>query len=134
MRLGVLAVSVLVLTVSTAHASWAVDASGAGATKAKTMPAGNTPTGSVSGNSVTLTWAGSVFADGTAIPSYIVRRYDGVTSTEATVLAGCSGTVAAATCTESGVPIGTWRYTVTPAAGAWRGAESALSALILVTI
>jgi hypothetical protein len=134
MRIVVLAVSLLVLTVSAAHASWAVDASGVGATKAKTMPGGNTPTGSVSGNSVTVTWTGSSFAEGAAVPSYVIRRYDGITSTEATVAAGCAGTVTTTSCTENGVPIGSWRYTVTPAAGAWRGAESSPSALILVTI
>jgi hypothetical protein len=134
MRLGVLAVSVLVLTVSAAHASWAVDASGMAASKAKTLLGGNTPTGSVSGTAVTLTWTASLFDDGTTVSSYVVRRYNGITSTEATVLAGCSGTVTGTTCTENGVPIGSWRYTVTPAAGAWRGAESPQSALVLVTI
>jgi hypothetical protein len=134
MRVAVLAVGLLVLTVSAAHASWAVDASGAGATKAKTMPGGNTPSASVSGNAVTLTWTASLFDDGTTIPSYVVRRFNAITFAQATVLAGCSVTVTATSCTESGVPLGSWRYTVTPAAGAWRGAESAQSALVLVTI
>jgi hypothetical protein len=88
------------------------------------MPGGNTPTGSVSGNSVTLTWTASSFAEEAAVPSYVIRRYDGITSTEATVAGGCAGTVTATSCTENGVPIGSWRYTVTPGAGAWRDAES----------
>ena len=43
-------------------------------------------------------------------------------------------TVAALTCTETGVPTGTWKYTITPAAGAWRGTESGQSALVVVLV
>jgi hypothetical protein len=68
------------------------------------------------------------------VPGYVVKRYDAITNAVQTVLAGCSGTVAAVTCTESGVPTGTWKYTITPAAGAWRGTESGLSATIVVLI
>jgi hypothetical protein len=42
--------------------------------------------------------------------------------------------VGATTCTENGVPTGTWKYTLTPAAGAWRGIEGAMSATITVLI
>jgi hypothetical protein len=117
-----------------ASASWAVGSSGTGATKAKTMLGGNVPTGSAAGSSVTLTWSASLFADGSTIPSYVIRRFNSLTSAEATVLSACSGIVAGTTCTENGVPLGSWKYTVTPAAGVWRGAQSAQSAAILVIL
>lgn len=117
-----------------AQASWSADGSGAAAAAAKTMPAGNVPSGSVAGNSVTLTWTASTFAGGGAVPSYVVRRFNSLTSAEATVLANCAGLVSATTCTENGVAIGTWRYTVTPAVGVWRGAQSAQSAAVTVLL
>ena len=132
-RIVIVLVCAVILT-GTARASWAVDAPGTGATKAKTMLGGNVPSGSVAGNSVTLTWTASLFADGATIPSYVIRRFNSVTSTEATVLSACSGSVTGTTCTENGVPIGSWKYTVTPAAGVWRGAQSAQSAAVVVTI
>jgi hypothetical protein len=132
-RLGAVAVLALVLC-GVAQASWQVDNSGNAAAAAKTMPAGNVPSGTVAGNAVTLTWTASTFAGGGAVPSYVVRRFDDVTSAEATVLANCAGLVSATTCTENGVPVGTWRYTVTPAAGVWRGTQSAQSAVVTVLL
>jgi hypothetical protein len=117
-----------------ARASWAVGLAGNGATKAKTMPAGNVPSGTVSGRSVTLTWTASAFAGGGNSPAYVIRRFNSLTQAEATVLSACSGLVAATTCTENNVPLGTWQYTVTPAAGAWRGTQSGKSAVLLVTL
>jgi hypothetical protein len=98
------------------------------------MPAGNVPTGTVASHAVTLTWSASQFAGGTNVPGYVVKRHDALTNAAQTVLAACSGTVAAVTCTESGVPTGTWKYTIAPAAGAWRGTESGLSATVVVLI
>jgi hypothetical protein len=128
------AVAAMLAITSGAGASWAVGASGTAATKAKTMLGGNVPNGSASGSSVTLTWTASLFADGSTIPSYAIRRFNALTSAEATVLSACSGIVTGTTCTENGVALGSWKYTVTPAAGAWRGAQSAQSAAILVTL
>jgi hypothetical protein len=132
-RIGLVAVLALILC-GAAQAAWSAGASGNATSAAKTMPAGNVPSGSVSGSSVTLTWTGSTFADGGAVPSYVVRRFNSVSSDEAAVLANCAGLVSATTCAENGVPIGTWRYTITPAAGSWRGAQSAQSAVITVLV
>jgi hypothetical protein len=114
--------------------AWAAGAPGTGHASARTMPAGNVPGGTVAGNAVTLTWAASTFAGGGAVPGYVVRRFNSLSSAEATVLASCSGVVTATTCTESGVPIGTWKYTITPAAGSWRGTQSAQSSAVTVLI
>jgi hypothetical protein len=117
-----------------AQASWSADSPGAGASAAKTMPAGNVPSGTVAGNAVTLTWTASTFAGGGAVPGYVIRRFNSVTQAESTVLANCAGTVSATTCTENGVPVGNWVYTVTPAAGTWRGAQSGQSAVVTVLV
>jgi hypothetical protein len=116
----------------TAQAAWSAGASGSSIAAAKTMLGGNVPSGSVAGNAVTLTWTATNFAQGGAVPGYVVRRFNNIGGAEATVLAACSGTVAATSCVESGVPIGQWRYTITPAAGAWRGTQSGQSAAITV--
>jgi hypothetical protein len=119
-----------------AAGSWAFGRSGSGATSAKTIGAAvGAPTAGVSGHAVTLTWTTGHFGDGSNVPSYIVKRYDSVTNAPQTVLSACSGLVGALTCTESSVPTGTWKYTITPAAGSnWRGAESALSAVVVVLL
>ena len=98
------------------------------------MPAGNTPSGTASIGSVAVTWTASTFAGGTPVPGYVVRRFNSVTQAEATVLSACAGIVSGTSCTESGVPIGSWKYGVTPAAGTWRGGQSAQSAAVVVTL
>jgi hypothetical protein len=132
-RLGAVALLALVVC-GVAQASWSAGGSGSAATTAKTMPAGNVPSGTVAGNSVTLTWTASTFAGGGAVPGYVVRRFESVTQVEATVLSACDGVVSATNCTENGVPIGSWVYTVTPAAGSWRGAQSGQSTAVVVTL
>ena len=138
MRGAVLTAAALVALVTAAagQGAWSALVTGNGAARSKTMASssGNVPSGSVSSHAVTLTWSASQFADGLNVPAYVVKRYDAVTNVLQTTLAGCSGLVGATTCTENGVPTGSWKYTVTPAAGAWRGIESAKSATIIVLL
>ena len=134
MRAALAAAVVALVLCGAAQAAWSAGASGTAVGEAKTMTAGNVPSGSVTGNSVTLTWTASNFVEGGAIPGYVIRRFNNLTQAEATVGANCAGTVSGTTCTEDGVTIGTWRYTVTPAAGAWRGAQSAQSAAVTVLL
>ena len=117
-------------------AAWLVSRTGTGAIGSKTIStaAPAAPSGSVSSHDVTVSWAVSRFVDGTAVPSYIVKRYDAVSNVLQTTLAACSGNVGATSCVEHGVPTGSWKYTVTPAAGVWRGTESAKSATVVVLI
>src|SRR6266516_1822536 len=112
-----------------AGANWKDPGAGSGYSKANALASGATPTTSVSGRSVTVSWT----ASGGAVPvaGYAVKRYD--TGGQAqTVGSACSGTISGLTCTEDGVPPGQWRYTVTPVNNNWRGTESAQSAAITV--
>ena len=129
------ALAALVLP-ATGGAAWSVGRTATGAIGTKTMPtaAPPAPSGSVSSHDVTVSWTGSQFADGTPVPSYIVKRYNALTSQLQTTLAACSGNVAGTSCVEHSVPTGSWKYTVTPAAGTWRGTESPKSATVTVLL
>ncbi|GAB3402687.1 hypothetical protein GCM10027515_12720 [Schumannella luteola] len=98
--------------------------SGSAAATAATLGTGAKPTVSASAQSVTVSWTGSTPADG-----YVVTRY-GSGGTLQTILAGCAGTITATTCTESGVPAGSWQYTVTPRYKNWVGVEGAKSSIV----
>lgn len=83
---------------------------------------------------MTVTWAASSFVGGGAVPNYVVRRFNALSGAEGAVGAACSGLVAATSCVEAGVPTGTWKYSITPAAGAWRGGQSAQGSAVVVVI
>jgi hypothetical protein len=132
LSLTAFALAAAVLVVPTARAAWAGAGAGNGVSRAKTLAAGNVPAGSVSRRNVTLTWSASTFAQGGTVPGYVVRRYNAATGAVDTIHATCSGIVSALTCTETNVPSGSWQYTLTPAAGNWRGVESGKSAALNV--
>ena len=113
-----------------AAAAWALHASGAGAAMAKTLGAGNRPSGSVSGHKVAVTWTATSYTNGGTAAGYIVRRYNATTGVLQTIGSNCTGTITALTCTENSVPAGSWQYTVTPATANWRGPESPKSATV----
>lgn len=114
-----------------ADAAWTAAGTGNQTAKAVSMPAGSTPTASVSSRSVTVSWSASTMPDGAAVSSYLVKRYD--TSGNLQAIGGaCSGTISALSCTESAVPGGSWRYTVTAVRSNWTGAESAQSSAVSV--
>ena len=111
--------------VQAAVAAWSISSNGNGYVKALSMPAGSAPTKSVSNPNITVSWS-AVTVGGSAVDSYTVRRY-----TEAGVLqsitAGCTGAIAATTCSENNVPVGRWQYTTQPVKAGWTGVESAKS-------
>ncbi len=107
-------------------------ASGSGLARAAGMPAGAAPTVSSSGQEVSVTWAARAFPDDTPMAGYLVRRYGGSDLAQA-VGAGCAGIVTTTSCTERGVPAGTWRYTITPVFGSWTGVEGAAVAVDVAT-
>ncbi|MDX6651255.1 MAG: hypothetical protein QOJ38_36 [Solirubrobacterales bacterium] len=114
-----------------AHAGWTKAASGSAASRARAMPAGNQPATSVSGRNVTVSWAASSFAGGSAVSGYTVRRYNGGGQLQ-TIGASCTGTISALSCTEQAVPAGSWKYSVTPKQSNWVGTESSQSAAATV--
>jgi hypothetical protein len=127
-----------VVFVPSSIGAWSVGLLGSGAAGAKALSAsvGNVPSGTVASHSVTLSWAASQFNGGGGnVPGYVIKRYDGITNALQVTLSGCGGVVGSTGCTENAVPTGSWKYTITPAAGTnWRGIESAKSASITVLI
>lgn len=115
-----------------AAAGWPLVGSGSGVAKAKTLGSGNAPSGSVAGHKVTLTWSASTYTNGGNAAGYVVRRYNASTGVVQTIGSACSATITTLSCVESGVPAGSWQYTVTPATANWRGAESAKSSTVTV--
>ena len=99
---------------------------GNGSAGAATVAGGAAPTVEEEGSTnVVVTWGRSILSDGTAVSGYVVKRYAEPDGTLPTISGGCSGTIAATTCTEAATPPGDWQYTVTPVIGTnWRGAES----------
>jgi hypothetical protein len=113
------------VVVQVAAAAWSISSSGNGAVKALSMPTGSAPTKSVTYPNVAVSWS-AVTVGGSAVTSYTVRRYTEAGALQ-TITAGCSGAIAATTCTESSVPVGRWQYTTQPVKSGWTGTESAKS-------
>ena len=142
-RFVVLAVAAAV--VATAGSAWAFftpDATvgSSGRAEAGTLPVGNAPTLSLDGGSVTVSWRqndpgflgeplGSSAAGGYKIARYSEGGVSAVTGSCAGVQRGSAETL---TCTDSSVPSGRWRYTVTPLYANWTGTESDASATVVV--
>jgi hypothetical protein len=127
-----LALALALVLAPLAHASWTGGGSGTTSALAYTMPSGGQPVTRTSGSSVTVQWATALFPDNVAVAGYVVKRFDATTGAQATVGAGCSGTVTTTTCTEQNVPSGTWIYTDTPVQDNWTGGQSAASAAVTV--
>ena len=116
-----------------ASAFWSSVNSGFGAAKADAVAQGAKPTTSVSGASVTVTWAASTTAAGRSVTGYSIARYASASGGTAVAAAGtCAGTVAGLSCVDSGVATGNWYYTVTPKLSQWQGTESTRSAVTAV--
>ena len=74
---------------------------------------------------MSLTWSTSTYSNGIFVPSYLIKRYNSAGTVVQTIATGtCAALVTGTTCAETAAPSGSWKYTVTPAVGAWRGAES----------
>lgn len=101
--------------------------------KARTMPAGKAPSQVTADDSseVTVTWSQSDIGTtsvGAAGGQYLVRRYSatGVVETISggTCASPVTGTATTLSCKETGVPVGTWTYSVQTKLSNWLGAES----------
>ncbi|HEY6653764.1 MAG TPA: fibronectin type III domain-containing protein [Solirubrobacterales bacterium] len=116
---------------ASASASWKGATSGSASAKARTLGSVAQPTTSIVNRNVTVRWTAP--ASGAPVTGYLVRRYDDSGNAQTTG-AGCSGTIATTSCTESAVPPGTWRYRVTALNAKWRGSESPASAPVRVLV
>src|SRR5919205_1152276 len=98
------AVAALVLAGPSA-AAWSGSGSGTGGVRATTMGSGNTPSARAPllSTSVTVTWSASSYGNGATVQGYVVKRYNAVTGSAATVGASCNGIRSGTSCTESGV-------------------------------
>ena len=127
-----LALPLTLVSTGAAFATWSAGGAGGAGGAARAMPTGSAPSGTVSVNSVTLSWAAASFTGGAAVAGYKINRYDSVTGAPASVGAGCSGVVSTTTCTETSVTPGTWVYTDTPVQLSWTGGESSDSGVVTV--
>ena len=116
---------------SAAGAAWSSPGSGGQWARAISLSGGSTPTASVSNRSVTVSWSATTLPGGAPVAGYVVRRYS-TGGTLQSIGSACSGTVSSTSCTEAGVPGGTWRYTVQPKQGNWTGAEGSQSSSVTV--
>ena len=112
----------LVISPSAASAKWASSASVTPISRASSVNPGNAPGVSASGRTVNLSWGASTLATGAPVTGYIIKRYDSTGTVQQTIASGtCSATVSGTSCSETSVPEGTWRYSVTPVHNNWRG-------------
>lgn len=113
-----------------AAALWLAQSSASTTSTADTLGAGATPTVTAAGATTTVTWTASTLTTtGVAATAYSVTRLD-ANDAETAVTCGSPSTLL--TCTEHGVPAGTWRYKVTPAFHNWTGTASAASASVTI--
>ena len=124
-----------------AAAYWRTSGTGTGSGTTATMPTGATPTTSVSGKAVTVTFAQNQFQGSNltnAGGGYTVLRYASGSSTPVTPNSACSGTITGTgsplTCTESNVPYGDWVYRITPVLRTFTGDQGPISNIATVAL
>lgn len=112
-----------------AFAYWqSVDSSNFAAAAADMLPAGATPSGSVTGSStIAVSFPRAVTTGGSDVTGYTVNRYSSPTAPNPSATFACSWPSATVlSCSDTGVPPGLWYYTDTPviARSTWTGAQS----------
>lgn len=138
--LGALVAAIALQGAVPAAAHWTAGGAGTSQATVDALAAGNQPTAAVSGQTITVSWAQSVFAGlplgGYALGGYTVARYPAGGGAAVVPGAGCDTTLggvgATLSCSEANVPPGAWQYTVTPLLGAWTGGASTKSAAVSV--
>ncbi len=127
------AIAALGAVVGVAHAYWeSSDSGNPAAAAADALPPGATPTATrTNATTVGISFTRAVTTRGTEVTNYAISRYASAGATTPSATFSCSWPSATSlSCSEAGVPGGTWYYTDTPAvAGSlWVGVESAKSA------
>jgi hypothetical protein len=128
--LTVVTVAVTAAATGAALAAWHTDSdSAAAAARTGVLPQGAVPESTVGSGAgtVRLRWAAAPLGSH-ATAGYLLKRYPAAGGAAQAVGAGCAGTIDGTSCVESAVPNGSWRWTVTPVRGGWRGPESDPSA------
>jgi len=113
-----------------AWAYWTATTSGNGGTSGDGFPGTGAakPSVSVVGTTVTLSFNRVTTTGSRAASAYAITRYDSAGSNPQVVASPSCSIGATVTCTITGVPLGTWRYSYRPQLGTnWQGAESAFS-------
>ena len=129
--LGGIAAVTLVAGAGAAIAAWRVQSDEVVLTaETATLSPGNKPAVRAAGNLVTVSWTPNTFGE-RKVDGYRIQRYDLAGSAQQP-LGTCEENVAKESCTDSGVPTGSWRYTVVPVKGGWTGPESAKSDAVIV--
>ncbi|SNT61624.1 hypothetical protein SAMN05421812_113150 [Asanoa hainanensis] len=129
--LGGIAAVTLVAGAGAAIAAWRVQSDEVVLTaETATLSPGNKPVVSAAGNVVTVSWTPNTFGE-RKVDSYRIQRYDLAGSVQQPQ-GTCEENVAKESCADSGVPTGSWRYTVVPVKGGWTGPESAKSDAVIV--
>lgn len=127
------AMAVPLAVVTPAQATWSVSGTGTAAALSDVMPSGTQPTASVTGASVQLQWSAASFAGGGSVAAYVVNQFNATTGSSTSVGPGCSAQVTGTSCTETGVPAGTWDYSISTVEHNWTGAAGPLSSAVTVT-
>lgn len=130
--LGVVVLLTVGFVIASATAAWAylsASSTGSALATAGTVTRGRTPTATVSGRDVTLSWPSSTLSNGTPVREYIITKTNVPGSLAATLTTSCAGTVSLTSCAdkglaENGASETTWTYTVTPDFDQWKGAPS----------
>ncbi|MDG4822578.1 hypothetical protein O7635_12020 [Asanoa sp. WMMD1127] len=129
--LGGIAAVAVVAGAGAALAAWRVQSDEVVLTaETATLSPGNKPAVTADGNLVTVSWKPNSFGE-RKVDSYRIQRYD-LAGAVQQPRGSCEENVAKESCTDSGVPTGSWRYTVVPVKGGWTGPESAKSDAVIV--
>ena len=113
-------------------AQWLAQATGTGNVDADTLPEGDVPFAVVTNRNIAVSWDQAELSSGAPVQGYKLQRYPSTGTTPASMTTTCTGTITGLTCTESNVPPGIWRYTITPVQAGWSGLESGFSAAVTV--
>jgi hypothetical protein len=114
----------------------ATDSTHGASAVAAVLPKGGTPTTSVAGRVVTVSFPQAVTsaASGTAVLStYTIGRYDSTSATTPAATFSCVATVVGSTgsCQDTSAPDGSWYYSDAPTLANWRGEESVRVAAVV---
>ena len=127
--IAVTAASVAAINLVTALAAWHDGASGSARSVAEIVKLQAKPAFTVTGRDVAVSWTQDTLSDGTHNTASSVTRT--VTPASGNCVSGSPFAAGTTHCSDTGLPSGTWSYTVTPVfAGVWHGTAGSASVVI----